>query len=170
MDVLKQRLADFEVTWHVLLDGACAPEQWCATLGDRRRLVAMMVRLRDEGDLRFNQLIDVTGVDYLYFADARQRFAVVYSLLSHTYNRRVWVKVFVDEPDLTVPSVCAVWPGAEWPEREVYDMFGITFTGHPDLRRILTPEGFDHFPLRKDYPLRGLGERDQLPVITREDA
>ena len=80
------------------------------------------------------------------------------------------LKVFVNDPNPTVPSVTGLWKGANWTEREVFDMFGITFAGHPDLRRILMPDGFKDFPLRKDYPLRGKGEREAFEVITRESA
>ncbi len=80
------------------------------------------------------------------------------------------MRVYLDEPELSVPSVVPLWEGANWLEREVYDMFGIVFLGHPDLRRILMPEEFTAFPLRKDYPLQGRGERHNFPVLTREDA
>ena len=80
---------------------------------------------------------------------------------------RLVVKAGVDDPDPTLPSVVRLWPGADWMEREVFDMYGITFAGHPDLRRILMPEEFTAFPLRKDYPLRGRGERHNFPRLTR---
>lgn len=122
------------------------------------------------GDLRtkFEQLCDLTCVDYLNFPDATDRFAVIYSLLSLTHNHRLWLKVFVNDPEPTVPSVTGVWHGAEWMEREVYDLFGIRFSGHPDLRRILSPEWFTEHPLRKDYPLRGKGERERFEVVKRD--
>src|SRR5690606_18540606 len=101
-------------------------------------------------------------------------------LASYEYTRRLNVKVYLDpsidttgiEPDpaLVLPSVCDLWPGAEWPEREVYDMFGIRFENHPDLRRILTWEKYPAHPLRKDYPLRGRGERESYVVINRDSA
>jgi NADH-quinone oxidoreductase subunit C len=126
--------------------------------------------LYDDPRCRFDQLADVTCVDYLTYPNAEDRFGVTYILTSYTHNSRLFVKVFVNDPNPTVPSVCGVWKGANWTEREVYDMFGITFSGHPDLRRILMPDGFQDFPLRKDYPLRGKGEREALPVVTRESA
>jgi NADH-quinone oxidoreductase subunit C len=134
------------------------------------RLVAVMMFLRDDPACRFEQLCDLTCVDYLNFPDADDRYGVLYALLSLTHRHRLWIKCFVNDPDPVVPSVTAVWPGAEWPEREVYDMFGIRFSGHPDLRRILTWEGFPAYPLRKDYPLRGRGEREDYPVIGRDSA
>ena len=79
------------------------------------------------------------------------------------------MKTFVNDPDPELPSAYPLWKGAEWLEREVYDMYGIRFAGHPDLRRILMPEEFTAYPLRKDYPLRGKGERHNLPVLTRAE-
>jgi NADH-quinone oxidoreductase subunit C len=109
-------------------------------------------------------------VDYLNYPGARDRFGVVYALLNVASGERVYVKTFVNEPDLRLSSVVPLWHGADWMEREVYDMFGIEFTGHPDLRRILMPDEFTAFPLRKDYPLRGRGERHNFPVITRAES
>ena len=118
----------------------------------------------------FDMLVDVTAVDYLRYPNARDRFAVIYSLLDTTSSTRMYVKTFLNEPDLKLPSVYSLWKGADWTEREVYDMYGIIFEGHPDLRRILMPEEFTAFPLRKDYPLRGRGERHNFPVITRAES
>ena len=118
----------------------------------------------------FDMLIDVTAVDYLHYRDARDRFGVIYLLLSTETGERVIVKTTLNEPDLTLPSAVPLWEAANWLEREVYDMFGIRFEGHPDLRRILMPEAFSSFPLRKDYPLRGRGERHNFPVLTRSDS
>jgi NADH-quinone oxidoreductase subunit C len=118
----------------------------------------------------FDMLIDVTAVDYLHYPDARDRFGVVHALLNTTTGERLYVKTYLNEPDLTLPSAVPLWKGADWLEREVYDMFGIEFEGHPDLRRILMPEEFTAFPLRKDYPLRGRGERHNFPLITRAES
>lgn len=134
------------------------------------RLVEVMTFLRDDPRTRFEQLCDLTCVDYLNFPKASDRFGVTYSLLSLTHNHRLWAKCFVNDPNPQVPSVTAVWAGADWMEREVYDMFGIRFTGHPDLRRILTWDGFKSYPLRKDYPMRGLGEREDYATLTRESS
>jgi NADH-quinone oxidoreductase subunit C len=134
------------------------------------RLVEVMRFLRDDPRTRFEQLCDLAGIDYLNYPDAADRFAVIYSLLSLTHHHRLWVKVLVNDPDPEVPSVTAVWKGAEWPEREVYDMFGVRFSGHPDLRRILMPVNFVDYPLRKDYPLTGKGEREDFEVLTPESA
>ena len=121
--------------------------------------------LRDE--CHFDMLVDITCVDYLNYRDAVDRFGLVYLLASTTTNERLTVRVFLNEPDVTVASAVSLWEGANWMEREVWDMFGIHFDDHPDLRRILLPETFEAFPLRKDYPLQGRGERHNLPVLTR---
>ncbi len=118
----------------------------------------------------FDMLAEMTAADYLNYPGARDRFGVVYGLLNISSGERVWVKTFVNEPDLTLPTAFDLWKGADWLEREVYDMYGIVFEGHPDLRRILMPEEFTAYPLRKDYPLRGKGERHNFPVITRAES
>jgi len=134
------------------------------------RLLDVMRFLRNDERCSFEQLSNLTCVDYLNFPKARDRFGVTYNLVSVTKGHRMWVKCFVNDPNPEVPTVTEIWWGADWQEREVYDLFGITFTGHPDLRRILTWEGFDAHPLRKDYPLRGHGERENFKVVARDDA
>ena len=123
-----------------------------------------------KNERRFDFLADITCVDYLHYRGAEDRFGLVYLLTATETNERITLRTFLNEPDLTVPSAVPLWEGANWMEREVYDMFGITFVGHPDLRRILLPEEFTAFPLRKDYPLQGRGERHNFPVLTRENA
>jgi NADH-quinone oxidoreductase subunit C len=118
----------------------------------------------------FDMLIDITAVDYLHYPDAKDRFGVIYCLLNTTTGERLVVKTYLNEPELTLPSAYPLWKGADWMEREVYDMYGIVFEGHPDLRRILMPEEFTAFPLRKDYPLHGRGERHNFPAITRAES
>jgi NADH-quinone oxidoreductase subunit C len=108
--------------------------------------------LRD--DQQYQQLMEIAGVDY---PDRAERFEVVYMLLSLTKNHRVMVKCSADE-DTPVPTVTTLWPNAGWLEREVFDMFGVTFAGNPDLRRILTDYGFEGHPFRKDFPLTGYTE------------
>jgi len=154
----------------LLLDNPGSPKQLCIVLRDREKLLDLMYLLRNDPQWRFDQLIDLAGVDYLNYPDAQERFGVVYSLLSDESGQRLWIKMMFDEPDLRIPSVAEVWPAAGWMEREVYDLLGIVFEGHKDLRRIVCPEWFTAHPLRKDYPLRGMGERESLPVVTREDA
>jgi NADH-quinone oxidoreductase subunit C len=115
--------------------------------------------LRDHPACRFEQLIDLCGVDYLTYKDEPQvgsRFCVVLHLLSVSLNQRVRLKVFVSDDDVPViRSVCDIWSGANWFEREAFDLFGIVFEGHEDLRRILTDYGFIGHPFRKDFPLSG---------------
>jgi NADH-quinone oxidoreductase subunit C len=118
----------------------------------------------------FDLLVDVTCVDYLNYRDAHDRFGLVYLLASTETNERITIRVFLNEPDLAVPTMFDLWRGADWLEREVFDMYGIRFEGHPDLRRILMPEEFTAFPLRKDYPMQGRGERHNFPTITRGEA
>ncbi len=111
--------------------------------------------LRDEPGLEFGMLADLCGVDMIKLREI-PRFDVVYHLYSMTRNHRLRLKAAVGENE-TIPSVTPVWKGANWEERECYDMFGIEFSGHPDLRRILLPEDWEGYPLRKDYPLAGYG-------------
>jgi NADH-quinone oxidoreductase subunit C len=131
----------------------------------RDLLFSFMHSLKDEHG--FDMLVDVTCVDYLNYRGAHDRFGLAYLLANTKSNERLTVRAFVNEPDLQVASLVPLWEGANWLEREVYDMFGITFAGHADHRRILMPEEFTAYPLRKDYPLRGRGERHNFPVITR---
>lgn len=124
--------------------------------------------LRHLADAGFDLLVDVTCVDYLEYRGARRRYGLVYLLASTLTNQRLTVRVFLDDPEPAVQSVVPIWPAANWLEREVWDMFGIRFIGHPDLRRLMMPEEFTAHPLRKDYPLQGRGERHNFPVITRD--
>jgi NADH-quinone oxidoreductase subunit C len=178
---------------------------------DAERLIATMRSLRDLPEFRFETLIDVCGVDYsAYGATARGlaysssdatpaeppkrlhggRFAAVYHLLSLTHNHRLRVRAFAPDDDFPVlPSVIDIWPSANWYEREAFDFYGVMFTGHPDLRRILTDYGFVGHPFRKDFPLSGNVEmrydpeqgrviyqpvtiepREVVPRIIREDS
>jgi NADH-quinone oxidoreductase subunit C len=120
----------------------------------RDSLVAVLTTLRDDPALRFELLIDIAGVDY---PDRQERFEIVYQLLSLQHNRRVRVKVTTDETT-AVPSVSSVYSSAGWYEREAWDLFGVYFSDHPDLRRILTDYGFEGHPMRKDFPLTGYVE------------
>jgi NADH-quinone oxidoreductase subunit C len=124
--------------------------------------------LKDEHG--FDMLVELSAADYLKYPGAADRYGVWYGLLNVATGERIWVKTFVNDPDPTVPSCFPLWKGADWMEREVFDMYGIVFDGHPDLRRILMPEAFTSYPLRKDYPLRGRGERHNFPVITRAES
>jgi NADH-quinone oxidoreductase subunit C len=117
-------------------------------------IVSVLTTLREDGQCLFEQLIDICGADY---PERAKRFDVVYHLLSPRRNQRIRVKCETDDA-MPVPSVVEVFPTANWYEREAYDMYGILFAGHPDLRRILTDYGFQGFPLRKDFPLTGYVE------------
>jgi NADH-quinone oxidoreductase subunit C len=121
----------------------------------------LMTFLKNDPELSFDYLTDVTGVDYLK-QERDPRFDLVYHLYSFKNNQRLRVKLGVPDEDLDVPTMSELWKAALWLEREAFEMFGFNFAGHPDLRRLLLPDVFDGFPLRKDYPLRGRGERDVI--------
>ena len=122
---------------------------------DRAALPSALSLCRDDGDFGFDVLMDLTAVDYQKFPGREDgpRFEVVYHLYSLRWNHRVRIKVRVDEDDAVVPTAVPLWPIADWFEREVWDMFGVRFEGHPDLRRLLMYEEFVGHPLRKDYPI-----------------
>jgi len=154
-DIAKATLALGEVTLEV------APENW----------VAVCARLRDAPGLGFDTLIDLCGMDYSTYRNGTwegRRFAVVAHLLSVKKNHRVRVRTFCPDDDLpVVGSLVAVWPSVNWFEREAFDLFGIVFEGHPDLRRILTDYGFIGHPFRKDFPLSGHVEMRYDPELKR---
>jgi len=124
--------------------------------------------LRLLNQLGFDLLVDITCVDYLEYKGAKHRYGLVYLLANTATNQRLTVRAFLDDPDPTIRSVVPLWEAANWLEREVWDLFGIRFEGHPDLRRLVMPDEFTAHPLRKDYPLQGRGERHNFPVITRD--
>ncbi len=132
---------------------------------------ALGLLLRDQPDLRFETLIDLCGVDYQGYKDGQYqgpRFAVVTHLLSVAHNRRIRLRVFAPDDHLpVVDSLTEVWPAANWYEREAFDLYGIAFQGHPDLRRILTDYGFIGHPFRKDFPLSGYVEMRYDPEQKR---
>lgn len=168
--VLLERFGDIDFDPQPLMMRDGVPgDQLCVRVPPDR-LIEVLGFLKDDPASRFEQLCDLTCVDYSEFPHARDRYAVVYSLNSLTHNHRLWVKCFVNDPDPEVPSVVGLWKGANWMEREVWDLFGVRFAGHPDLRRLFTWEGFDAHPLRKDYPLQGRGEREDFPVVRRDTA
>ncbi len=134
-------------------------------------VVSVMTTLRDTQGLRFEQMMDLCGLDYLDYGDGAwtgKRFAVVYHLMSVSLNQRVRVRVFAEEDAFPVlPSLTDVWSCANWFEREAFDLYGIVFTGHPDLRRLLTDYGFVGNPFRKDFPLSGHVEMKYDPAQQR---
>jgi NADH-quinone oxidoreductase subunit C len=157
----------------------------------REQIRAVCQFLREDPALKYDMLADLLAIDYQGFPQKMPgRFCVAYLLTSTSRNERLCLKVFLDatqptgpgtsvrdedaltkgDPGLQLDSVYNVWPAADWMEREAWDLMGIAFAGHPDLRRILTWNGFGSHPLRKDYPLRGVGEREDYKVITREGA
>lgn len=174
-ELLQTQLTSYSFT---LLDAFDELTLTCAA----DQVKALLQVLRDDATLAFDQLIDLCGVDYLHYgvydwetlsttehgfsraveqqppvdyAFKNPRFAVVYHLLSTKKNHRLRVKVFLDEPALIIPSIQDIWKAANWFEREAYDLYGILFDGHPDLRRILTDYGFIGHPFRKDFPISG---------------
>jgi NADH-quinone oxidoreductase subunit C len=159
IDVLKNRIAGITTSEFRGLVRAVVPAE---------HIFAALQFLH--GERGFDFLADITCVDYLNYRNATDRFGLVYVLSNTATNERLIARTFLNEPDLAVPTVTALWEGANWMEREVWDMFGIRFEGHPDHRRILLPDEFAAFPLRKDYPLQGRGERHNFPVLTRDSA
>jgi NADH-quinone oxidoreductase subunit C len=131
------------------------------------KVLAALQCLKEAG---FDYLAELSAADYLRYPGARDRYGVWYVLTNVATGQRLIVKTWVNDPDPTLPSATALWEGADWMEREVYDMYGVVFEGHPDLRRILMPDEFTAYPLRKDYPMRGHGERHNFPVITRAES
>ena len=117
-------------------------------------LLDVILLLKTNKDTKFKQLIDITAVDY---PENQKRFKIVYLLLSHEFNQRILVSYFINENE-KISSLVKIFPSANWMEREIFDMYGIKFNDHPDLRRILTDYGFEGFPLRKDFPLTGHNE------------
>lgn len=142
-------------------------DQWRVFV-DPSRLHETLKQLKEAW--QFDMLVDITCVDYLHYQQATDRFGMVYLLACTERNQRLTIRVLLNEPNLVLPTVTDLWAGADWMEREVWDMFGIHFEGHPDLRRILLPEAFSAHPLRKDYPRQGRGERHNFPVVTRDQS
>ena len=158
---------------------------------DAKDFVESAARLRDDRTLAFTEMLDLVGIDYQGYHNSWEgpRFAVLYILLSITHNTRVRVRVFCPDDDFpSMESIIPVWPAANWYEREAFDLYGIVFRGHPDLRRILTDYGFMAHPFRKDFPVTGYVEmrydpeqkrvvyqpvtiepREIVPRVTRED-
>ena len=118
---------------------------------DTEDLLEVIIFLKTNGETKFRQLTDITAVDY---PENEKRFKLIYLILSHEFNQRIIIDCFINENEI-VPTITSIFPSANWMEREVFDMYGIKFKDHPDLRRILTDYGFKGHPLRKDFPLTG---------------
>lgn len=157
---LKDRLPDLAME----LSRSCG--QLAMTV-EKKDIVAVCKVLKEHRDMDFDYLADLCGVDYL--GEREKRFQVVYNLYSISLNHRIRVKTDVTEADCAVDSVTEIWKTANWHERELYDMFGIDVKGHPELERILMPENWEGYPLRKDYPLRGKGQRDDFSFVPKYD-
>ena len=121
---------------------------------DKEDLISVVLFIKSNNNTKFRQLIDITVVDY---PERTQRFKIVYLFLSHEFNQRMILSYDINENEI-IPSITTIFPSANWMEREVFDMYGVNFKDHPDLRRILTDYGFDGHPLRKDFPLTGHSE------------
>ena len=132
-----------------------------------QQVLELLRTLKSDPRFAFNFLADVTAVDHLSLA-GHARFCVVYHLLNQFEARRIVVRAWVDEEHPSLPSVTPLWNTADWQEREVFDLFGIRFSGHPNLVRLLNPDDFAGHPLRKDYPLQGRGERENFPIVKRD--
>jgi NADH-quinone oxidoreductase subunit C len=142
---------------------------------DNKRVIVPAAQVFDllkclKDECGFDFLADLAGIDYLNYPGATDRYAVVYALAITKTAERLFVKTHANDPEPSLPSVVSLWLGADWMEREVYDMYGVHFDGHPDLRRILMPSEYTSYPLRKDYPLRGYGERHNFPTVTRSES
>lgn len=165
----------FDTTCNLLKERFGAESITTSEFRDNRRIHAPAPRLYEilkclKEVAGFDQLAELGAADYLNYPGARDRFGLWYILVNTSTGERLILKTFLNEPDLTIASVFPLWKGADWLEREVHDMYGINFAGHPDLRRILMPDEFTSYPLRKDYPLRGRGERHNFPVLTRAES
>lgn len=147
--------------------------RWSEFRGQQRvdvpaaNIASALTALKEAG---MDQLCDLTAVDLLEYPGATDRFEIVYLLLNTTSSERLTVRTYLNEPDLQIPSAYPIWIAADWLEREVYDMYGVVFTGHPNFKRLLLPDAFESFPLRKDYPVKGRGERHNFPIITRAES
>jgi NADH-quinone oxidoreductase subunit C len=153
LELIKSKLADYEIEYS---DVNGTP----AIITNPENVINICKILKTDSDISFEILLDVLGIDNF---QKGKRFEVVCSLYSLKYKDRIFVKIPLETKNPEMPSLTALWKGANWFERETYDMLGINFTGHPDLRRIYMPEEYEHFPLRKDFPLLGIPDSVQLP-------
>lgn len=127
---------------------------------EKEHLLEVMQLLRNEPSLYFDHLSSINAVDYLDLS-RKERYGIIYNLLSYKYNNRITIKILLPEENPTIESMYSIWKTADWQEREIYDLLGIMFNNHPNLERIFLPDTYKGHPLRKDYPLKGYGERDK---------
>jgi NADH-quinone oxidoreductase subunit C len=127
---------------------------------EKEHLLEVMQFLCNEPSLHYDHLSSINAVDYLNLS-RKERYGIIYNLLSYKYNNRIAIKTFVSEGNPTIESMHSIWKTADWQEREIYDLLGIMFSNHPNLKRIFLPDTYKGYPLRKDYPLKGYGERDK---------
>ncbi len=130
----------------------------------KEKIVEVAKFLKDDGDLQFAMCKDITAIDW---ATRKKRFTIVYQIFSLRNNFNLRIKANLDEEPWQIESVTSVWPGANWYERETYDMYGVIFSNHPDLRRMYMPEGFQYHPLRKDFPVLGIPGSLPLPKVIK---
>ncbi|MCP4709897.1 MAG: NADH-quinone oxidoreductase subunit C [Planctomycetes bacterium] len=165
LTLLQQKFGDKHFQTETLADDNIA------VIVPQAMLAEILQYLHDDPDCDYKQLTDIMGIDYQGHPKQKHRFGLVYPLLSLTHNRRLIIKLLMDQPNLTVPSVTGIYKSAGWAEREAAEMFGFIFEGHPDPRRLLLCDLFDgKHPLRKDYPLTGQGERESFKIISRDMA
>ena len=192
MDLKKNLLSVIKKTFGKKVLDSIVNNNELTIIVDQKNIISILQCLKNTPTLEFNQLIDLCGVDYLEYpkgAIQDKRFAVVYHLLSIKNNSRIRVRAFIDNNDFPViETTTALWPAADWYEREAFDLFGIMFLDHPDLRRILTDYGFVGHPFRKDFPMIGkvemrydpsqkrviyqpvtIEERNNVPRIVRDE-
>lgn len=168
--ILRRLLDRFPVSEGVVVGEVTHGHKMYVTV-DKAAIEDVLRFLRDEPDLRFELFVDLTCADYLKLPElAPARFGLLYVLYSPEQDAYARIRVYTGAEDVEVPTASGVYPAANWAEREVYDLYGIRFAGHPNLQRILLPDGYRGHPLRKDYPLKGRGERDSFPVITRAES
>lgn len=157
--ILKEKFADAIL----LCETKCAQE---TITFQKDKILPIFKFLKEDSSMEFTFLTDVAGLDCMMMKDAPERFSVVYHLYSFKHNLWIRLKCYVPEKEPQVETLYSLWKGANWLEREVYDMYGIEFQNHPDLRRLLMPDDYPAYPLRKDYPLQGRGERDNFPRVS----
>jgi NADH-quinone oxidoreductase subunit C len=153
LNLIKEKLKNFNVEY---ADTNGLPQ----IIIDKKDVIEIAGILKNDGDIKFDSMLDMVSVDTF---QKKNRFEVVANLFSNKYRDRMFIKVRLDSKNPVMPSLTAVWQSANWYEREAYDMMGISFEGHPDLRRIYMPEDFEHYPLRKDFPLMGIPGSLALP-------